>query len=172
MKKFLMTLALLLSVGVGYAQEVKFENETIHYERIVETTSLNASQLMSAIQTLNPATPKEGDDWVETINEEAKYVVLARQTEWYREATLGIMVNVIIRMKCYIKDGKAKLVANTFHEKMNIGRGNPTITPVIKETTPLASISQERRDKLSEHIKLFADRIESKIKDAEQNWNF
>lgn len=171
MKKFLMLSALLLMVSVSNAQEVLFENETISFERTIEASGLNAAQIMAALQTMNPPTPKEGTDWVDTSNEEAKYVVLARETEWYQTPVVGF-VSVIMRFKCYAKDGKVKVVANTFHEKMKIGGRGATVTPVVKETTPLSSITEEQRASLSEHVKQFAMRIEEKIRDAEKNWKF
>lgn len=171
MKKFLMLSAMLLMVSMSYAQEVLFENETISFEKTIEAPGLNAAQIMAAIQTMNPPTPKEGTDWVDTSNEEAKYVVLARESEWYQAPAIGF-VRLIMRFKCYAKDGKVKIVANTFHEKMKIGNRGTIISPLNRSTTSLSSLTEEQRASLSEHVKLFARRIEEKIKDAEKNWKF
>lgn len=158
MKKFIISIAFGVLPFFCIAQDVKFENDSIYYEYIIDATNLTAEQILSAAQLITPLGEIAHENVSVAMNNKSNITVIVRTIK-----------NFSIRANCFAKDGKLKIVFDNFgiYKKNIDGRGtseHPLVT--------VSDITEQDKEFLTQHVVKMAKDIETRVLKAKEYWNF
>ncbi len=164
MKKFIISIAFGVLSFFCIAQDVKFENDSIYYEYIIDATNLTAEQILSAAQLITPLGEIAHENVsIVAMNNKSNITVIVRTIK-----NNGVN-KFSIRANCFAKDGKLKIVFDNFgiYKKNIDGRGtseHPLVT--------VSDITEQDKEFLTQHVVKMAKDIETRVLKAKEYWNF
>lgn len=165
MKKLLILLVLLLGgISINAQVLVIDEKGNPYLEMTIPTTGLTKMQAFSALENLYVC---KVVDVLDYVNHNAGFIAFSCYNEYPLAGGNGT-TQAIITAKCFVKEGKIKVVFDDFKEKSS-SRYGTSIKPLISNRNPL---DDWRKGILQRVVSEMSDNIKNSIEKAKLYWKF